>query len=342
MLQFIELPALAGYTFRCMQGEADLPEMVKVINAAKQADGLHEVTTLESMTNQYRHLPNSDPARDVVVVEAADGLAAYGRTFWLKQDLAEVYMYPVVAFVRPEHRRRGVGTALLGWLEARARQMAEEEGHPPTAEAYLQAFVYDSETARAALFQKHGYVPERYFYEMERPNLDDIPAAPLPPGLEVRPVRPEHLQAIWDANVEAFRDHWGEPERTAADYERWLNDPVEFQPDIWKVAWDMERNEVVGMVLGFINHAENAALGRKRGWTENICVRRPWRKLGVARALIAENLRELKARGMEHAALGVDTDNPTGALRVYESMGFRPVAREVLYQKPLRSTETAR
>jgi hypothetical protein len=50
---------------------------------------------------------------------------------------------------------------------------------------------------------------------------------------------------------------------------------------------------------------------------------------------MAENLRELKARGMEDAALGVDTDNPTGALRVHESMGFRPVERETVYQKPL-------
>jgi mycothiol synthase len=273
-----------------------------------------------------------------LLVEGPDGLAAYGRTFWLKEDIAApVYMYPVVAFVRPDHRRRGIGAALLRWLEERARLVAVEQGHPPAAEANLQAFVYDTERARAALLEKHGYTPARYFYDMVRPNLDDIPHAPLPAGLEVRPVRPEHLQAIWDANVEAFRGHWGEPERTPADYERFMNDPVEFQPDIWKVAWDTASNEVVGMVLGYINHAENEALNVKRGWTENICVRKPWRKLGVARALIAENLRELKARGMESAALGVDTDNATGALRVYESMGFRPVARETAYQKPLRA-----
>lgn len=56
-----------------------------------------------------------------------------------------------------------------------------------------------------------------------------------PAGLEIRAVQPEHLRAIWDAEVEAFRDHWGETEPTPEAYDRWLaND--EHQPEIWKVA----------------------------------------------------------------------------------------------------------
>jgi ribosomal protein S18 acetylase RimI-like enzyme len=89
------------------------------------------------------------------------------------------------------------------------------------------------------------------------------------------------------------------------------------------------------MVLGYIIEAQNLKFNRKRGWTENICVRRPYRRKGVARALMAENMRELKRRGMTEAALGVDTENPTGALRVYESMGFKPVSVEVVFRKPI-------
>jgi mycothiol synthase len=330
-----ELPALAGYTFRPMQGESDLPSMVDIVNASKAADGVSYVTTVEIQTTFYRTLTNCDPQRDMIMVEDSAGPVAHARTFWLKEKKRDAYMHMVGANVHPDHRRRGLGTAILHWLEARAREVAVEQGHPSPAEAYFQAFVYGKERARAALLERHGYRPVRFFYEMERPNLDDIQDAPLPAGLEVRPVRPEHMRAIWDANLEAFSDHWGEPEMTDSDYQRFLTNPVEHQPDIWKVAWDKASNEVVGMVLGYINHAENATFNRKRGWTENICVRKPWRKLGVARALIAENLRELKARGMESAALGVDTDNPTGALRVYESMGFRAVDRETAYQKPL-------
>jgi len=89
------------------------------------------------------------------------------------------------------------------------------------------------------------------------------------------------------------------------------------------------------MVLNFINRKENEEYGRQRGYTETICVRRPWRRQGVARALIARSLQTVKAQGMTEAALGVDTQNPSGARRLYESMGFRPVKSHTLYRKPL-------
>jgi GNAT superfamily N-acetyltransferase len=290
------------------------------------------------MSVQYLHPVNFDPRRDVLLAEADGKVVAYGRTFWSREDAAGIYVYPVVGFIRPEWRRRGLGTRLLRWLEQRARVMAAEQGHPAATLAYWQSEAYDSQVGKAALLERAGYQPIRYFYDMVRPSLADIPAAPLPEGLEIRPVQPEHLRAIWDANCEAFRDHWGDPERTPEDYERWLRNE-EFQPDIWKVAWDRASNEVAGMVLGFINAEENARFNRQRGWTENICVRRPWRRRGVARALMAANLRELKARGMTEAALGVDADSLTGALDVYKSMGFEVVRREAVYRKPMWRAE---
>jgi ribosomal protein S18 acetylase RimI-like enzyme len=87
------------------------------------------------------------------------------------------------------------------------------------------------------------------------------------------------------------------------------------------------------MVLSFIDEQQNAEYNRKRGWTENICVRRPWRKRGLARSLIVQSLWAIKERGMTEAALGVDTENPNGALRLYESVGFRPVKRWTTYRK---------
>ena len=89
------------------------------------------------------------------------------------------------------------------------------------------------------------------------------------------------------------------------------------------------------MVLNYVDRAENEAYNRKRGYTETICVRRPWRRRGVARALIARSLRELRDLGMTEAALGVDAQNPSGALRLYEGMGFRPVKRHTAYRKSM-------
>ena len=143
-----------------------------------------------------------------------------------------------------------------------------------------------------------------------------------------------------DANNEAFRDHWGFTPPTEADYNAWLNNKVIFTPEMWKIAWDVEKNEVAGQVKGFINHEENKEFKRLRGYCEFISTRRPYRKQGVARALIALTLREFKARGMTEAALGVDAQNPNGAVRVYEACGFRVAKRFTTYRKPLEQFAT--
>jgi ribosomal protein S18 acetylase RimI-like enzyme len=132
--------------------------------------------------------------------------------------------------------------------------------------------------------------------------------------------------------VEAFRDHWGFAEDAEEPLEQWLESRT-FDPTLWRVAW--EGDQVAGMVLSFIDEEENREYNRNRGWTENICVRRPWRKRGLARALIARSLQAVKERGMAEAALGVDTQNLNGALHLYESMGYRPVKRESIYRKPM-------
>jgi len=141
----------------------------------------------------------------------------------------------------------------------------------------------------------------------------------LPDGLEVRPVRSGDYRTIWDADVEAFRDHFEASVRTEADYVQWITSPT-LDTSLWQVAWDGD--EVAGSVITSINAEENEKLGLKIAWLDHISVRRPWRKRGVASALIASTLHILRERGMEVAALGVDAENPTGALRVYEAMGF--------------------
>ncbi|MFL5733192.1 MAG: GNAT family N-acetyltransferase, partial [Chloroflexia bacterium] len=169
-------------------------------------------------------------------------------------------------------------------------------------------------------------------YEMVRPNLEDIPDLLLPDGIEVRPVRPEHYRAIWEAENEALLDHWGIAVPDEEDFVRWQNHK-HFQPDIWQVAWDGD--QVVGMVRNFILPEENEHNNRLRGYTEYITVRRPWRKRGIASALIARSFQVLKDRGMREAALGVDTENSTGALGIYEGLGFHVTKSGATWHKPM-------
>jgi mycothiol synthase len=205
-----------------------------------------------------------------------------------------------------------------------------------TGSRFLQTFVSERHRSFVQALESEGYEAVRYEYEMVRPDLENVPDLALPEGIEVRAVRPEHLRAIWEAEVEAFRDHWDSTQVEEEDYRRWLEFP-NFQPHLWQVAWEGE--QVAGMIRNYINEEENARYGRQQGYTEWISVRRPWRRRGLARALLARSLRMHKDLGMTQAALSVDSQNALGALQHYESMGFLLVVRTVTYRKPLASAE---
>ena len=159
-----------------------------------------------------------------------------------------------------------------------------------------------------------------------------LPDAPLPDGIVLRPVTPEQHRAIWEAECEAFQDHWGARTYTEHDFTSTFGHS-ELDTSLWAVAWDGD--EVVGVAQTWIWSEENARLGLRRGWLERISVRRPWRKRGLGRAITAAGLQRLHGAGMTEGMLGVDADNPTGALRMYESLGFELFRRSAAYQRPI-------
>jgi ribosomal protein S18 acetylase RimI-like enzyme len=166
---------------------------------------------------------------------------------------------------------------------------------------------------------------------MVRPHLRDLPEAPLPAGLEIRPVAEAQLRMIWEADVEAFRDHRFEREQTEADWE--IFRCTVGDTSLWRVAWDAEG--IAGQVRTYVVDEESERLGRRRAWTESISTRRDWRGRGVASAVIVSSLRQLAGLGYDEAALGVDLDNPTGALGVYERLGYSVVKRYSAYHRPI-------
>lgn len=319
------------WRLRPFVGEGDYEWMAAVLTAGKEVDGISMPTSAEDFARVYRHTANLDPYEDVMLAEVAGEVVGYGRTRWW-QEADGNRIYSTMAFVRPEWRRKGIGRALLQWNERRLRLIAA--GHPQDGAHLLESFAENDVPGAVALLTSEGYEPARYAYRMVRPDLENIPELPLPAGLEVRPALPEHYAAIRAASLEAFRDHWGFSEENESPIEEWLESP-NFDPSLWRVAWEGE--EVAGMVLNFIDRAENEKNGLRRGWTEGICVRRPWRRRGLARALIALSLQALKERGMAEAALGVDAQNLSGALRLYEAMGYEVVKRSTMFRKEMGS-----
>lgn len=327
-------PALPGLTFRPFQGASDYPNILSIISGCKAVDGLERSDTLEKITHTYEHLTNCDPYQDALFAEVNGQAVGYTRFWWEKEEPG-AWLGTNFGFVLPAWRGKGIGSVFLSFAEQRAQQVAAAQQSAGKLDSqtprFFSSVIHATEKARTALFEKRGYSPVRYEHIMIRPDLENIQEAALPQGLEVRPVKPEHMRAIYDAAVEAFRDHWGYVPPAESDYENFLTEP-DLDPSLWRVAWDGD--QVAGMVQSFINANENAEYSRLRGYTEGICVRRPWRRQGVARALLVQSLHAVRERGMQEAALSVDSQNLNQAFKLYESVGFRQVNRYSFYRKP--------
>ncbi|MFL5687104.1 MAG: GNAT family N-acetyltransferase [Chloroflexota bacterium] len=328
-LRIADAPPLKGLRFRRPSGsDDDYDEMARVMNAANVEDVVPWFPTATMLREEMEASSGLDPLTDVVLAEI-DGLlvavASAERTLRGGQP-----MYDVHGHIVPELRRRGLGRALLHENLRRAGEIAVAHGDPYPLT--IRAWTAERETGHQALLTSEGFSVDRWFFLMRRPTLDDIPELPLPHGIELRSVRPADHRAIFDAEFEAFKDHWKPDDYDEAQFEA-LFKKTDLDTDLWVVAWD--RDEVAGVVQNWVWADENERLGVKRGWLEKISVRRPWRRRGLARAIIAESLRRLSAAGMSDAMLGVDTANPTGAVRLYEELGFEVDQRTSAYVRTL-------
>jgi ribosomal protein S18 acetylase RimI-like enzyme len=314
----IDLAGLGGYEPRPYAGREDHRAIAGLLNNWHEAIGLPERTTVADVDNSYAHLKNCDPAVDMVMVDAPDGtLAGYVRVEWA-EVAGEPTRYWVVPHIDPAHRQGPLWLRLAD--AATERNLAIADDHESTSGKVLEGFSdRDLEADVCGYYESLGFTIETYGATMSRSLEGDLPTHPLPEGLELRPVTEGQLRQIWEADQEAFKDHWGWSEPTEADYAWYLENPHR-DISLWRVAWDGD--EVAGQVKSYINHEENALLDRRRGYTEFISTSRKWRKQGVASALICASFNALKDAGMTEAALGVHAENPTGAFRLYESLGF--------------------
>jgi mycothiol synthase len=325
-LQLANAPDIPGLTFRTFDPARDFEAFADLVGEANRADGVDYVPVADDLRVEFEHRSEFDPRRDILLAEVDGVLVAAAWTDVRTRD--GIGAHQVEGWVQPAWRRRGLGRALLHWTERRAAEVARVDGRP--AQRALSAWPDEDQVGATALYESEGYEIVRYGFMMVRDLADPIPDLSLPAGLEIRPVIERDHRRIWDADEEAFRDHWNRAERTESDFTAWYAIPG-IDTSLWRVAWDGD--EVAGSVMTFVWQAENEALGISRGWLEHISVRRPWRRRGLASALIADTLRALRDAGIAEAALGVDAENVSGALRVYEAIGFRRYRTGVSFRK---------
>lgn len=323
-----DAPPIAGLRFRPFNPATDVARLSELIIASNLPDEVDYMPSEEVLRHELEHKAAFDPARDIVLAEIDGRLVGAVEVEGKVRDGTVVHY--TSGWVNPTDRRRGIGRALQRWAERRAGEIKDAwHGDEPHA---IGAWPDDTQVGLVALLEAEGYAVVRYGFMMLRPLAEPLPEAPLPEGLELRPVVEADHRRIWEADVEAFRDHWEAAERTEEDFAGWFTEPG-LDTSLWRVAWD--RDEVAGSVMTMIWRDENERLGVSRGWLEHVSVRRPWRRRGLAAALMVDAMRGLAERGIAEAALGVDAENTTGALRLYESLGFRRHRTGINYRKPI-------
>lgn len=233
--------------------------------------------------------------------------------------------------VDPAWRRRGIGRALHEWQIERARKRFSDAG---ITDGFVRTYVEESNPGHRALMQAAGNTITRWFTEMTRDLSEDIPEVDLDPEFEIVTFSDDRSEAVRLAHNEAFQDHWGSEPRDEESWHFTVSHP-EFRAQ-WSLAViDTSSGEVAAYEIASYDPESKELVGHDEGYTELLGVRRNWRGRRLAPALLAEAMRRFKADGMENAGLGVDTENPSGALGLYERMGYTPTRRSMTFERTL-------
>jgi mycothiol synthase len=322
-------PARPGYTWRPLQ-YADLPALRRMLSSAARVDGRTPPDPLEDMQRQFRDPWSAPETNARLAVTHAGEIAVVMRSFVNPQPEAESRAY-LWGEIHPAHRGQGLEALVLDWLEARGRQRLHTlPSHLPRE---LRFSVLDTQQDWITPVEQHGFKPVRYTYRMRRDLAQPIPDRPWPEGLTLTSYRPELDEPMRQAFNDTFRDHWSFEPITPEDWRMFLTGHSAFRPELTFLA--LAGAEVAGFCLNLVNHEGNQIQGFDEGWIAEVGVRRAWRKHGAASALLCQAMRAFREAGLDYAGLTVDTENPTGALRVYETQGFVIYKRFVIFAKSL-------
>jgi mycothiol synthase len=306
----------------------DLPEAVAMFNAcSRETDGKDDFE-LENYRNEWSD-PSIDLAADTRVAQSPDGTIVGCIEVWNTPPYTFCWIW---GRVHPAFRGQGIGTALMDWAEDRAHIALERT--PANARVALNAGIISTHQPTIDLFQDHGYTAVRHSMTMERDLIDELPAPIWPAGIMVRTMMPGDELAVYRVENETFRDHWGHVEAPEEDaFPLWrhraLEDP-NHDPSLWFLAIDGD--QIAGVALCSPFRIGDADMG----YVNALGVRRPWRRQGVAEALLFHAFAEMRRRGRTRVGLGVDATSLTGATRLYEKVGMRAVRNFTLFEKELR------
>ncbi|MEY9839665.1 GNAT family N-acetyltransferase [Streptacidiphilus sp. EB103A] len=323
-----------GYTWRPITIE-DTDAWLRLHNVIAEADATGDHCSREHFSRMFESSYIDFPRGSLGVfargAEGARGGEMVAYCFLRARTAAEpVHECLLEGGIHPEHRGFGLGTRLLTWAAEASVPLHEERF--PGAPLSLCAGLIGGHAASAQLFADQGYEPRRWFNTMRIDLSHELPEAPLADGVTVRTFTPERSEDALRIRNESFRDHWG---TTESSPELWaqVTRGSAFRPDFTVVAYEGE--EPLALVLSEEFEAYREATGKRELHIGLVGTLRVARKRGLASALLTRVLSRARAEGYDTASLGVDADSPTGAVGLYERIGFRSEQVWVVQIKPV-------
>lgn len=281
-------------------------------------------TTADEIREEFEH-PQFTPDLDARGVWHQDRLVAYGTVHHTPSG-SRLERAIVGGQVDPAMCGLGIGRRLLAWQVERAVERLRE--CDPSLPWYVRAYEWEWIEPAHRLYDRLGLRPVRWFEDLLR-GLDTPLEAEIPENIEIVEWASIEEEAGRRVTNESFADHWGS---TPRDTEAWrhLLSSSDMRLDLSFAA--VADGEVVGVCINGHFPQDIDSTGRVDGWIEILGVTRPYRRRGVAAALIARSLEAFRSAGFSHAMIGVDADSPTGASGLYRKLGFEPLLRSVAHE----------
>jgi mycothiol synthase len=206
---------------------------------------------------------------------------------------------------------------------------AEEHARAAVASPVLRGCVQGDEPVLREAFEAGGWAPIRYSFQMLIELDRDLPEPEWPDGLAPRNVEPGEEERVYEAHMDSFADHWDFRRQPYDVWRGYMTESHRYEPSLW---WLVEDDgELAAVSLNTWHFSGD----RQYGWIAVLGVRPAWRKRGLATALLRHCFRDFHERGATKVGLGVDGENTTGAVRLYERAGMRQVRRNDTFEKTL-------
>lgn len=262
-----------------------------------------------------------DIARDTIVAVSTDDVVVYAQGFDEHDELGwlDVYIDP-----------RWDGTTFAAIADATIAaclgQIRESAAGRGATATQVKAGIYQQETGMREAYERAGLEVETMYWRLGLDLTADADlSSPWPQGVELRRVDPRDddvMRTALELVNETFRDHHGHVDMSFDYFVQYWRDSEKYDPDAWWFA--TVDDDVVGVLLGDDTRVHDGV-----GFVRTLGVRKEMRGRGIAKCLLLNAFDDYRRRGRRAVQLGVDAQNATGATRLYEGVGMRPLLTTV-------------